>query len=364
MPALASLLLAGQAIAQVSVGQGPVSGNSVTLFGIVDVAVAYGTGSIAHTTQLVSGADTPSRLGFRGTENLGGGLGVGFWLEAGLNVDDGTGVPSNTNNQPSGVTSTNAITFNRRSTVSLIDRWGELRLGRDFTATYRNRDQVDPFNGVGSSQTNVGSLGGTTGMRASNMVGYFLPPNLAGFFGEAQYFMGENASISPSALNPPNHNDGNGYAARIGWASGPFGVAVAVGDTQFARTATTGNIKVVNVGAACDFSFFKLTAGYFRDKVERFVAVTGSGYIVGATIPLGLDLVKVSWSSYGTDELFDPRARKFAIGYEYNFSKRTAAYATYAHLSNSGGSSFALNGSITGPSRNSQGYDFGLRHSF
>lgn len=358
--AAANCWFVGAALAQTSVGQGPVSGSSVTLFGIVDAAVAYGTGSISHKTQLVSGASAPSRLGFRGTEDLGGGLGANFWLEAGFNSDDGTGAASNTNNQPDGATTGNAVAFNRRSTVSLIDLWGELRLGRDFTAPYRNREQPDPFgtNGVGASQANVGTIAGTTATRASNMVGYFLPPGLGGFFGEVQYFMGENDS------NAPNPDDGDGYAARIGYGIGPFGIAVASGNTQYARTATTGNIKVVNVGAFYDFGFFKLTGGYYRDKVESILPVTGTGYLVGGVIPLSVDQVRLSYSTYGTDAVGDPRTRKFAIGYVYYFSKRTLAYATYAHVHNSGGAFSALNGAMTDPDRSSTGYDFGLRHNF
>ncbi|MEJ8827339.1 porin [Variovorax humicola] len=358
--AAANCMFVGAALAQTSVGQGPVSGSSVTLFGIADVAVAYGTGSAAHKTQLVSGANSPSRLGFRGTEDLGGGLGANFWLEAGYNADDGTGVAGNRNNTPAGATSGDVISFNRRATVSLIDLWGELRLGRDFTAPYRNREQVDPFgtNGVGASQANVGTLAGPTATRASNMIGYFLPPGLGGFFGEVQYFMGENIS------NSATPDDGDGYAARIGYGIGAFGVAIASGSTKFARTSSTGNINVLNIGAFYDFGILKLSGGYYRDKVESIVPVTGTGYLVGGTVPVGVDQVRVSYSTYGTDEAGGPRSRKFAIGYVYTFSKRTVAYVTYAHLANSGGASAALNGSLTAPDRSSNGCDFGLRHSF
>ncbi|MEJ8850851.1 porin [Variovorax rhizosphaerae] len=360
----ANFMFVGAAFAQTSQVQGPVSSSGMTLFGVADAAIAYGTGSIASKTQLVSGANTLSRLGFRGTEALGGGLGVNFWLEAGYNADDGSGVAGNTNNTPAGATSGDAISFNRRATVSLIDVWGELRLGRDFTAIYRNREQPDPFgnNGAGTSMAQAATLGGPTSTRASNMIGYFLPPGLGGFFGEVQYFMGEQISFSPAIT--PNLKDGDGYAARIGYGIGPFGVAIASGTTKFAQTSSTGDIKVVNVGAFYDFGFLKLSGGYYRDKVESFVPVTGTGYLVGGTIPVGVDQVRVSYSEYGTDEVGSPRSRKFAIGYVYNFSKRTAAYATYAHLSNSGGASRALNGSLTDPDRSSNGYDLGLRHSF
>jgi predicted porin len=48
----------------------------------------------------------------------------------------------------------------------------------------------------------------------------------------------------------------------------------------------------------------------------------------------------------------------------HNLSKRTALYATYARVSNSGGAASALNGAVTGVNSSSTGYDFGIRHSF
>ena len=90
--ALAVLAAAGTASAQ----------SSVTLFGIVDVTLAYGKGEVADRTSLTNNGYNSSRLGFRGTEDLGGGMSASFWLEAGLNPDDGTGLGTNTNNQLSG----------------------------------------------------------------------------------------------------------------------------------------------------------------------------------------------------------------------------------------------------------------------
>ncbi|MET0542507.1 MAG: porin [Variovorax sp.] len=370
MNTLRSLLLAnfvllagaGDAVAQVGPTGGRVSGGPAVAFGVVDALVGYGSGSIASLTQLSSGGNTSSRLGFRGAEDLGGGLAAGYWLEAGFNTDTGIGATSNSDNQSGGTTSGNALSFNRRSTVSLSDLWGEVRLGRDFTATYRNRDQTDPFftNGVGASQPNVATLAGPTATRASNMAGYFLPPDLGGLFGEVQYFLGENISNSLS----PKDNSGNGYAVRLGYGVGPFAIAVATGLTEYAQSQTTGDIRVLNVGATLDLPAVKLSAGYYRDKVEQFVPVTGTGYIVGVVLPVGADSVKLAWSSYGTDAAGDPRADKLAIGYVYAFSKRTVAYTTFAWLRNKGGSSYALNGSLTAADRSSHGYDLGMRHNF
>lgn len=363
--ALATLALAGQAGAQVaSTGSGPVTSGSVTLFGVVDAAVTWGDGSDASNWRMVSGANTASRLGLRGFEDLGGGLGAGFWLEAGVNVDDGTGSASNLNNQVvTGApvrSGTQGLMFNRRSTVSLLGNWGELRIGRDLVSTYRNRDQVDPFttNGAGANQANVGTIAGVTATRASNMFGYFLPPGLGGFFGEAQAFLGENTS------NLPNDNDGNGFQGRIGFATDVWGVAGAWGITKYATTASTGDITVWNLGGHFKLGPAILTAGYYQDEVEQAAELTGKGFLVGVRYPFGNMELKASYSQYETDAAGDPKSSKIAIGGVYNLSKRTAVYATYAHVDNNSAASSALNGSVTSPGRNSDGVDVGLKHSF
>src|SRR6218665_3728973 len=87
--ALAVLASSGAAIAQ----------SSVTLFGVLDATYAYGSGSLSNKSQVTSSGIGGSRLGFRDTEDMGGGLSASFWIGAGVNNDDGTGTATHTNNQ-------------------------------------------------------------------------------------------------------------------------------------------------------------------------------------------------------------------------------------------------------------------------
>lgn len=356
--AFACALGSGGASAQIAgTGSAAVTSSSVNLFGIVDTAIAWGEGSLTHVTRMVSGASSSSRLGVRGVEDLGGHLAASFWLEAGLNSDDGTGVAGNTNNLASGNTPTGPVTFNRRSTVSLLGDWGEVRVGRDFTSLYRNRDQTDPFNtnGVGGMLPHVATIGGVTATRASNMVMYILPQQfMHGFFGEAEYYLGEQTDSSA----------GNGWQARFGYAAKRWGVAAAYARTNNLQTLTTGDFRSWNVGATYDFGAARLSAGYFKDRVQALPSLTGKGFIVGAVVPVGPDQIKASYSQYGTDAPGAPKAKKAAIGYIHNLSKRTSLYATYAHLTNNDASALGLNGASTAPGDSSNGIDLGLKHVF
>jgi len=352
--ALAVLAASGAAMAQ----------SSVTLFGVVDATYAYGSGSISNKTRLHNSGYNSSRLGFRGVEDLGGGMTASFWLEAGVNNDDGSGAATGTNNQ-GGSTGAGGLTFNRRSTVSLSGGFGEVRLGRDYTPQFWNLTVFDPFgtNGVGTTQTLNGTgtgsaSGGAVAVRASNSIGYFLPGNLGGFYGQAQYYLGENDS------NLPTKKDGNGLALRAGFANGPINVAIAFSDTKY--TGATGNIKTFNLGGQYDLGVAKVMAHYNQDRRSAVGAADGNGWLIGGLIPMGAGEIRLSYSTYKTDNVTgtDPKSNKLALGYVHNLSKRTALYATYAHVSNKNGANSALNLASTAANSNSNGYDLGIRHSF
>jgi predicted porin len=351
--ALAVLAAAGAASAQ----------SSVTLFGIVDATLAHGSGSgvgSSNKTQLTNSGYNSSRLGFRGTEDLGGGMSASFWLEAGLNNDNGQGAATNANNQATAAALGNGqqgLTFNRRSTVSLAGGWGEVRLGRDYTPQFWNLTVFDPYgtNGVGTTQTLNSSLGGPTIIRASNSIGYFLPGNLGGFYGQYQHYLGENNQTGAAT-----EKDGNGDSVRVGYANGPLNAALAYSRTKFA----TGDIKSTNIGGQWDFGVAKLMGHYARDRVSSPVSVTGKGGLIGGLIPVGAGEIRLAYSTYKAEIGTTPKSSKWALGYVHNLSKRTALYATYAHVKNSGGAASALNGAVTAINSNSNGYDFGIRHSF
>jgi predicted porin len=344
--ALAVMAAAGAASAQ----------SSVTLFGIVDATLQWGRGDVADRFQLGNSGYNSSRLGFRGTEDLGGGMSASFWLEAGMNNDNGTGGATNTNNTAAGASAGNGLTFNRRSTVSLGGNWGELRLGRDYTPQFWNLTVFDPFgfNGVGTTQlASVTGVTGPTAVRASNSIGYFLPARLGGFYGQFQYYSGEQLS------NAATDEDGDGMGLRIGFAQGPFNVALGLSRTEYAA----GDVSQNNIGGQWDFGMARVMAQYARDANDA-VNVDGRGWLIGALVPVGAGEIRVAYSRYLVEQAGpNPRTQKFALGYVHNLSKRTAVYTTIATVRNRNAAT-ALNGSVTGLGDSSSGLDIGIRHSF
>ena len=348
--------------------------SSVTIWGIVDATYAIGNGSLTDKTQVTNSGYNSSRLGFRGVEDMGGGNRAGFWLEAALANDNGAGGATNTNNQASGgaisgIGGGQGLTFGRRSTVSWGGNWGELRLGRDYTPHFWNHTVYDPFgtNGVGTSQTlngaTGGSLGGPTTVRASNSIAYIFGQGFngnslgpgKGLHAFAQMYRGENNSGAATS------NDGNGFSLRVGYDAGPLSVAFANGSTKYAA----GKITTTNLGGSYNLGVAKLQAIWHKDKVSGGKSATGT--LLGANVPMGTDEIRLAVSNYKTElatGAADGKANKFALGYVSNLSKRTALYATYARVSNSGTSAQALNGATTAAGGSSTGMDFGVRHAF
>lgn len=352
--ALAALgMFAGAASAQ----------SSVTLFGIVDAGVARLSAKTNNGTKNVVGMTNSglnsSRLGFRGVEDLGGGLRAGFHIEGQLFNDTGTGSSA-----------TAGYDFQRRSTVSLLGNFGEVRLGRDYTPTFSNISAYDPFgtNGVGTSMATsmlvglgVANQGNT---RQNNSIGYFLPGNLGGFTGNLMYGMAENTSGSRAA---------NRYVgARLGYAAGPLAVTGAVGDSTAAVQAN--DIRYYSVGASYDFGAIKPMGYWAREKTDGGFRI--DSFLVGLSVPLGQGELRASAARYDIKTTAANRNDwdKYAIGYGYNLSKRTQLYSTFAMVRNKGaqtktvtnnGLAFTLpTGTTLAGGKNNSGLEAGIRHSF
>jgi len=330
--------------------------SSVTLFGIVDTNGRFVKNEdTSRRLSMATDGINSSRLGFRGVEDLGGGLRAGFWLEAGISGDTGN---TNVGTIPSGGTANKF--FNRRSTVSLISGAGELRLGRDYTPTFWNQTIFDAFgtNGLGSS-LNVAIIG--SHVRQDNSIGYFLPSNIGGFYGQLMVAAGEGGS----SLDRPGRHIGG----RIGFAAGPFDIAASY-HTQRYQVANSLNLggeeqDVWNVGGSFNFGFLKLMGYYQHDELER--GIDQNRFSVSGVFPMGQSEIRVGYNRAKADlGATDATVDQIAATYQYNLSKRTAMYGTISRLANKNSTVLALPGGNAGMGAggDSKGFELGVRHIF
>jgi predicted porin len=345
--------------------------SSVTLSGTLDAGVRRvrneGVGSM---TSEVSGANSTSKLVLRGTEDLGGGLSAGFFLDSTIGTDTG---------------SAGGLQFwDRRSTVSLASaRLGELRLGRDWVPTHLAWSVFDPFSTLGVASANtfrsfsaaraLGQAFGTAPesqaanptLRVGNAIEYFLPPGLAGFYGTVIVTKGENGSTAAGFTK------GDGF--RAGWMGRGFHAAAAQFTTRNAASGQRFQDQVV--GLSYEFSGHRVSVAQRR---WRFGADRTVSTQVGAVIAVGSGQVKLSYvhadQSGATAAQSASDARLFGAGYVHHLSKRTALYVHAARLDNRGAAVFTIPG---GPAvsaspaaanhfggKASTAFESGIRHEF
>lgn len=371
--------------------------SSVTIFGLMDVGYTRDGGSIASVRGLSTSGTANSRLGFRGTEDLGGGYKAEFWLETGFNVDSGA-ANQNTNpdnlTAPSAATGAGSLQFGRRATVSLVTPYGEVRLGRDIVPSFYT-DFLSPFgvNSVGSDVSEQANIVGLVQQRTSNGI-HYITPTRYGLTGHLHYAFGERPSnVTPSA----GKKDGNYAGARLSFKKGPFEAVTGYGKLEVSRAVTGQNAdrSEANVAAAYDFGLAKLSGEYSLQKSLNTVGggfgsagaaslagddTKGKTVSVGLSVPVGPGKVNLAYSRIevenGHGAGTEPRAGKVSLGYIYNLSKRTALYTSAAHLKNSNGTATGatltaaavrvagISGAIAGPNTSSTAYEAGIRHSF
>lgn len=343
--------------------------SSVTLFGVIDMNARYIKNGDASEKQLGTDGANSSRLGFRGVEDLGGGLKGSFWLESGLNPDTGTQNAS-------------GKFWHRRSTVSLEHvSAGELRLGRDYTPQYTLLLDNDPFgdNGVGQITRLLSNLNSTaisttngvvnTNTRADNQVTYLTPKNLGGFYARVAGAPGERVL-------------GNSFfGGRVGWAGNGLDVSGSYAETKV--NSSERKYKIGSIGASYDFKVVRLMATATQAKLD---AAKENLWSVGATVPVGPSgVIRASYTKADlkggttfvntaalaatgvTQTGSGDDADMVALGYLHNVSKRTALYGTAAYIKNKGNQRFTV-GTTGAPfvvsGEKSTGVELGVRHSF
>ncbi|MEC4722535.1 porin [Noviherbaspirillum sp. CPCC 100848] len=293
---------------------------NVTIYGIVDVAIQrVDSDATSAAWQMEDGNGNGfnrngSRIGFKGSEDLGGGLSAIFTLENGFTSDSG--------NLGQG-----GRLFGRQAWVGLQGNFGAVRLGRQYTVTHLANDTIDPFNTGFAGAINRVFNG--NGVRTDNTLSYALP-NLGGFSGQVNYSLGEVAGD-----NSANRSVGLG----LGYANGPINVQFAYHDANGApaagAAAATSDTKTAFLGGIYNFGVAKLHAAYQSNEVETLAGARTSddnNWMLGVSAPLGVGQVMASFIRRDADVVTAARGDldQYALGYLHNLSKRTNVYTSYA----------------------------------
>lgn len=346
--------------------------SNVTIYGVVDMGYKYQGDNVIDGVKtrnaIDSGISGGSRLGFKGTEDLGNGLKAGFVLEQGINADTGTSAQGGS-------------TFGRQSFVSLSGGFGAVALGRQSTPQHLiMAGNVDPF-GLGK-----GTAAGLQNFyysdaRLDNLAAY-VSPTWSGFNVVAGYTFNAGNTNSGNTINQneqsPNlkNQDVRVWVISPSYKNGPIYVAANYHKLDPVLSGVEST-KVWDLAGTYDFGVVKVGAIYGQRKQNDFYKM--KQWALTGAVPVGAaGKVQVMYGQRKTDlEAFsnDAKVSQWGLGYEHALSKRTALYTVYAQQNQNrlqeqlaGSSLFGAgigdaseNGAVTGYQR---GFNLGVRHSF
>jgi predicted porin len=316
---------------------GALAQSSVTVYGIVDAGLVHESGGLAGSvTNLSSGIASGSRIGFKGKEDLGGGLAATFVVENGFNADTGTAGQG-------------GLLFGRQAFVGLQGGFGAITLGRQYTPYYKAlRDVGDPFGAV----TLAGRAGNlmTTNTRTDNLVEY-LSPRVNGWSADVAYGAGEIAG--DSAKNRT-------LSGAVAYARGALKTQLA--HHRIDNAAATDRTRNTLLVASYNFGLLTAHAGYAANKGAG--NADSRDLVVGVAARLGgIGKMLASYVRRDDRTVAARDASQWGLGYVHPLSKRTDIYSSYARIHNSTGATFRV-GNATDKGSGDRAFNLGVRHTF
>ena len=324
------------------------SANPVTLYGRVYVTVesveAKG-GHDARRAERVRMRDQSSYLGVRGEENLGGGLSAFFQLETGFNPDQASG------------------TFaNRNTGVGLRGSWGSVLVGRwDTPFKQANVGSIDPWTDLQIGDiTGAAIRQGDFSIRASNVVQYWSPS----FYDTQVKLMWVPNEDRTAQVDPSMY----GVTITYGKGANSFSYSYEKHKEMVDQVATRGVDEEGNaISGEYRIGPVKLSGQY--GEYERTGTTKQKSYQVGVQYYVGNHQFIATYSASkdgGAVNTLQPECDLAALGYRYNFSRRTFFIASYAQVENDVGRlcNFGSGALTITDGQDPQGFSVGLRHVF
>jgi predicted porin len=325
------------------VAQGAAAQSAVTIYGIADAGLVQERGGPAGSlSKLTGGVASASRLGFRGTEDLGDGTAAVFNLEMGINLDQGT------LNAGGGI-------FGRQAFLGLKGNYGTVTAGRQYTQLFLAINEVmDPFKtGTAGRANNIFSAAGT---RVNNSVRY-TSAALNGVSVDLLYGLGEVADRAAA---------GRHLAGALQYSHGALAARLVYDRTNDlpgpAVPINTATTKLLT--ASYQLSAVKLHAGYAVYRDDK--ALDARDALLGLTFVTGRNRLSASYVHHDDRASFNGDVNQAAVGWFYALSKRSDVYLAYAKMDRKNRAApvlfFVGNASDTGSG--DTGFNLGLRHLF
>lgn len=360
--------------------------SNVDIYGQFDVSVDRTSGikTISNVNPLQKNSawrasSNASRIGLKGTEDLGGGLAAIWQFEQGVNLDNGA--------------NSSAWGNSRNTFLGLKGGFGTVLAGTNDTPYKMSTLVLDPFvDTAGDYNAIVGSFHGynTSDLRLGNVVAYISPSFSGLTFAAATSFMKEtglnNTKGSPSV-----------YSGMVNYANGPLYLSAAYEQAKHLGSATTVDLDLRSWKLGAGYNFGDFTVNAIYDNIKGTVNNT-AGSFLGTSWAAGSNAKRAAYGLNGVYNMGavalkagyyranktktnvgtanDTGANMYELGADYNLSKRTKAYVVYTKMNNDTNAGYCAGGAVSAGFGSSgvnavcsNGKDpsiiaLGMRHSF
>jgi len=320
--------------------------SSVTIYGKIDLGLVMDSGSAAgKSVRIDSGVTGGSRLGFKGVEDLGGGMKAAFQLETGFCADSAAGAPNF-------CTGSNNF-MGRQAHGDLTGSFGALSAGRQYSLGFNNLSTIDPFGTGFAGQVN--NIVDPSGIRLNNSVTYSTP-SIVGVTASAEIAFGEETG---------NWEANRETGAGLTYASGPAYVGFTFYDVGNSNGSGAAR-KNYLLGGTYDFGVVKIHALAQKSTgsgTTGLVPLDVLDFMGGVTVPVAGGSLMASYIHHNDRTLADKDASQIGIGYIYPLSKRTSVYTAFARINNDNGADFTV-GNATAAGTGNKAFNLGVVHNF
>jgi predicted porin len=326
--------------------------SNVTVYGKIDLGLVLDGGNAAgHSVRISSGVSGGSRLGFKGVEDLGGGIKAAFQLETGFCADSAAPVISNGASTPNFCTGSNAF-MGRQAHGDLTGPFGARSAGRQYSLGYSNLTTIDPFGTGYAGQVN--NIVDGSGTRVNNSF-HYTTPGFGGVTASGEFALGEQTG---------NWRKSRVTGASVNYAGGPAYAGLSFYDVENANGIDTARRNVL-LGGTFDLAVVKLHALVQRSTGNPTGAakLDTVDFMGGVTVPLVGGNLMASYVHHDDRGVLDRDAQQLGVGYNYPLSKRTAVYTAFARIKDSHGATFTV-GNATESGTGNKAFDLGVVHNF
>lgn len=313
----------------------------VTVYGTIDTGIrnqskASVAGGDESNLVVTDGLRTTNRLGFKGSEDLGGGLMANFTMEGQHQSDDGA----------------RAWNTQRKSIVGLSKGGMSIDLGRDYTVNFKAQGIYDPMS---YTYTGITPSAGTNvaGTRFSNLI-------TAGF----RFGTGGIRVDYTTGTDTAGDDTGDGFGINADFAFGPVTVAGAFSSVD--ENNAGQSLDTMNIGAVYKMGAFTFRAGFSEAESESTNTKTplillGVQYAISPTMNGRFGYYSLETEVGGVT---GQERKQFLVALDYYLSKRTTAYVLFDRLDLNTGT-VALGGAQSGALLDgATGISVGVAHAF